>query len=456
MHDSFGFKQFMFYVFSISAICLLSLKPVRDRNIAFEKFSKENFKPEFSKDTSSDIQNGTASILTKFCSWLTQNNIKSEEDERNPQNVIIFGDYFPFLGAGIRIRNWNFVTDLSKPKKDLKPLSKPKNKEKEGNKEEEENKEEKKDKDGEISLGELYKAVYNKINTKKLPNLSYQYILFADGNRSDEINSLLKDKSKPCTYHKNLKLLTDQLVGESKESIQSESIESYFEICKEGVFKNCRTYFYISHQDKNRSTLFSTLLRFSKIEKELFAECSFYVLTPIDENIYNIDRLPRNHFFAIKSIIITIILIIVYISYSWLLIPPLILLIFAVYPLFWILIDRVKESEYKVQLEQIKRGGVQNYGLLNTFRETIASPDYMNYFSAQDLIFIQNTLEKAIIDSVADLLDSKNIDSSFLRDEMISYINNGIIQYGGKMENPQNINGDKNKIFQGIKEVAQR
>ena len=35
------FRQFMFYVFSISAICLLLLKPVRDRNIAFENFSAE-------------------------------------------------------------------------------------------------------------------------------------------------------------------------------------------------------------------------------------------------------------------------------------------------------------------------------------------------------------------------------------------------------------------------------
>lgn len=30
-------------------------------------------------------------------------------------------------------------------------------------------------------------------------------------------------------------------------------------------------------------------------------------------------------------------------------------------------------------------------------------------------------------------------------------VNKGIIQYGGKMENPQNVNGDKNKIVQNIK-----
>lgn len=427
-------------IFSISVICLLSLKQVWDRSIALKHFSKGNYNKKYNLNKSSDESNVIKGFLKTFCNWIIRNNITPEKGKEKDQNVVIFGDYFPFLGAGKRTRNWNFVTDLSKPKKILDTLL------------ESQNNEEKENKTSELSIGKLYEKVYDRIKKKNLPNLSYKFILFADGNKEDEIDFLLKNRSKPCTYLKDLDLFTNQSGDKSGACIQPESIESFFEICKEGIFKDYRTYFNISHHDKNRSTLFSTFLRFSKIEKELFTECSFYVLTPIDENIYNIDKLPKNNsFFTVKSILVTVGLIIVYILFSQLpyigsVIPAFILFIFAVRPLVKILINRAKETEYNIDVEQINRGEPHNYGLLKTFRETISSPDYKNYFGAQDIILIQNTIENAIIDSVADFLDAKGIDTSFLRSEMVSFINKGIVQFGGKMENSQVVSGDGNNV----------
>ncbi|WP_292372909.1 hypothetical protein [Methanosarcina sp. UBA411] len=447
--EQFGFVQFMFYAFSISAICLLLLKPVHDRSIALGNFSKGHFNPKFDKNISSETQNGIESILTKLCDWITRSNVIIEEDKGNSQNIILFGDYFPFLGAGIKTRNWNFVTDLTKQKKGLGSLV------------EFQNNQEKGSKISELSLKELYEAVCDRIDAKNLPNLSYKFILFADGNKEDEVGFLLRDRLKPCTYNKQLQLLTDQLLNKSVENDQSENIKSFFDICEEGIFKDYRTYFNISHLDKNRSTLFSTFLRLSKIEKELFAECSFYVLTPIDENIYNIDKLPKNNsFFTVKSMLVTVGLIIVYILFSELpyigIILAFVLFIFAVRPLAKILINRAKETEYSDDIEQIKRGEPHNYGLSKTFRETIASPDYKNYFGAQDIILIQNTIENAIIDSVADLLDAKGIDTSFIRSEMVSFINKGIMQFGGKMENSQVAFGDGIKVAQKMQQFTQK
>ena len=278
---------------------------------------------------------------------------------------------------------------------------------------ESQNNEEKENKINELSVRELYEIVYERIKNKNLPNLSYKFILFADGNKEDELGFLLNDRKKPCTYIEDLDLFTDKSGDKSRANIQSDSIESFFEICKEGIFKDYRTYLNISHHDKNRSTLFSTFLRFSKIEKELFAECSFYVLTPIDENIYNIDKLPKKYrFFVIKSVLVTIGLIVAYMMFSGSIIPALVLFVFSILPLVIMFNNRFKEREYKIDIEQIKRGEPHNYGLLRTFREAIASPDYKNYFSAQDIILIQNTLENAIVDSVADLLEAKGIDTS--------------------------------------------
>lgn len=436
-------------IFSIPAICLLSLKRVWDRTIALRHFSKGSYDREYNLSESSDESNVIKGFLKPLCNWMTRNDIVSEKDKQKDQNIVIFGDYFPFLGAGKRIRNWNFVTDLSKPKKSFDYLVESQNNQEEGNK------------TSELSLRELYEAVYKRINKKNLPNLSYKFILFADGNKEDEVNSLLNDRLKPCAHHEKLQALTDQVVNKSMESAQHENIESFFEICEEGIFKDYRTYFNISHHDKNRSTLLSTFLRLSKIENELFAECSFYVLTPIDENIYNIDKLPRNNsFFTVKSILITASLIIIYILFSQLpyigslsTIPALILLIISVRPLVDILAIRAKETEYNIDIEEVRRGEPHNYGLLKTFRETISSPDYKNYFSAQDIILIQNTIENAIVDSVADFLGAKGIDTSFLRSEMVSFINKGIMQFGGKMENAQVISGKGNTVTQKILEI---
>lgn len=433
------------FIFSICVICILTLKHVWDRSIAFNHFSKGNFDKNYNMKKSPDEPDGIKDYLKPFCDFLIRNNIKHEKDEGKNQNVIIFGDYFPFLGAGKRIRNWNFVTDLSKPKKGIESYCEPQSEEKKENT------------ISELSLKELYEAVYARINAKNFPNLLYKFILFADGNKESEINLILKNKEKPSTYLKNLDVFTDQSGDKSGTCNLPEDIESFFKICEEGIFKDFRTYFNISHRDENRSTLFSTFLRFSKIEKELFAECSFYVLTPINENIYNIDQLPRNNiFFILKSVLVTVSLILVYNFFSWSVIPALILFIFSFLPLFVILRKRVKETEYKIDVDQIKRGEPHNYGLLTTFRETIASPNYKNYFSAQDIILIQNTIENAIIDSVADLLEKKGIDTSFLRTEMISFINKGIMQFGGKMENAQVVSGEGNQAIQKIQQFTHR
>lgn len=439
---SYRFNTTLSSVFAISAICLLSLKHIWDRYIAFKHFSKESYDEDYNLKKHLDESNLIKVLTKSFCEFLIRNNIKPEKDEGKNQNVVIFGDYFPFLGAGKRTRNWNFVTDLSKPKKNLESLL------------ESQNNEEKESIINELSVRELYEVVYERIKNKNLPNLSYKFILFADGNKEDELGFLLNDRKKPCTYIENLDLLTDKSEDKSRANIQPESIESLFEICKEGIFKDYRTYLNISHHDKNRSTLFSTFLRFSKIEKELFAECSFYVLTPIDESIYNIDRLPKKYrFFVIKSVLVTVSLVLAYMMLSGSIIPVLVLFVYSILPLVIMFNNRFKEREYKIDIEQIKRGEPHNYGLLRTFREAIASPDYKNYFSAQDIILIQNTLENAIVDSVADLLDAKGIDTSFIRSEMISFINKGIMQFGGKMENTQVISGEKNVVTQKIQEI---
>src|SRR5271157_2300324 len=112
-----------------------------DREIAINNFSKKAYNPNFGLESNH-----------------TSQNIKDEE----AQNVITFGAYFPFVGAGNRAKNWNLVIDTSKPSKSID--SNP----------------------SDISIEELYKTVSEEIQTKNLPNITQEFLLFADGK---ELNS---------------------------------------------------------------------------------------------------------------------------------------------------------------------------------------------------------------------------------------------------------------------------
>jgi len=99
-------------------------------------------------------------------------------------------------------------------------------------------------------------------------------------------------------------------------------------------------------------------------------------------------------------------------------------------------------------MNNYKNIGSHNYGTMKTFRETIANPNYKSYFSAQDVTMAIGSIEKSIIKSIADLLDEKGIDSSFLRNEMTSIINYGIMQSGGTINNSPVASGDRSTITQ--------
>lgn len=188
-----------------------------------------------------------------------------------------------------------------------------------------------------------------------------------------------------------------------------------------------------------RATLFSAFLRFSKVGKEIFTECSFYVLPPIDEDKYNIDKLPLyDELFSLKMGIITAafaILSFIMMVSSLAFIPFSVLPFVTFGPL--LIIANGWYKRYKIDKtlkKKIKKGEPHNYGNLQTFREVIASPNYKNYFGAQDIIMIQNSIEQTIIHSIADLLDTKGIDSSFLREDLLTFVNQGIMMYGGELK----------------------
>ena len=388
----------LFVIATIILICAKSM--YLDKTIAINNFSKRIFNPGYNLD----------GVVAEHNIIETESNIK--------QNVITFGGYYPFLGAGRRARNWNFSIDSSKTSKkpdDGKPNL-----------------------PTELSIEELYNAVQEEINKKGLLNISHDYILYADGNEVDKSKKLLPNR-----------------VGEPIDNLE---LSDLIQEGHSSLYNDWRTYFCLQYHDKLRSTLFSTFLRFSKVGTDIFAECSFYILPPIDENKYNVDRLALNDdSLIIKTGLITLVSVTVALlmmsSDGLSGLPPFILLILTIYPLFIVFKGRFREfSEKKDMKKRIERGEPHNYGAISTFREAIASSNYKNYFSAQDIIMVQNSIEQAIIYSVADLLDSKEIDSSFLRKEMIAHVNQNIMTFNGNIDGNNIAIGPNAKILGQLKD----
>ena len=379
-------------IFSIPAICILLLKPVYDKYIALNNFSRKSFNPNY--NLSNTIQD---------------NNTKS--DNNIGQNVIVFGGYSPFLGAGHKLKSRNFIIDLSRSQK---------------------NQADEQNNSDTLSVEDLYTAVNREIKNKELPNVSLNYLLFADGKEIDKIDFLLPTK-----------------LGAPVENLDFGTL---FSKGHKEIFKDYRAYINIRYHDKIRSTLLSTFLRFSEVGTEIFTEYSFYFLPPVDENIFDIDKVPINKIvFDFKVGLLTLFSIGAYITLVPYIIPSVVLFAIAVSPILKLLRYKFDEIDIKLFFERkIRRGERHNYGLDKTFRENIADTNYKNYFNSQDVMMMQGSIEKSILNSIADLLDAKGLDSSFLRKNMIPQVNQNIMMFNG------DINAEQVAIGEGSQASGQR
>ncbi|MFA6371550.1 MAG: hypothetical protein WCW68_02895 [Methanothrix sp.] len=387
----------------VAAVLATRADYIYHRNIALNNFSRKTFNPGYNLNN-----------------LLIDHGILGSEEAKS-QNVVVFGDYYPFLGAGNKIKNWNFVVDSTKKSKIIANFTEnlPK----------------------EINIEEIYKNIICDISNKEFPNISLKYILLADGNELDKSKFLLpKDKSDPV-----ISLDQNFILAEGHKSIYNEY----------------RTYIKIEYLDKIRTTLFSTFLRFSMTGKEIFGECTFHVLPPIDETKYNIDRISQNDiYFMLRFGSVTLLMLIlsIFMMSSPQLASMVFLALFVIVllPLLVILAYYIHEYIYKFTTkERVDRGEPHNYGKIKTFREIIAKRDYKNYFSAQDIVMIQNSIEQTVINSIADLLDTNGIDSSLLRDDVMAFVNQGIMMFGGKLEAENVAVGTGAKIFNQLKEKTQ-
>ena len=297
------------------------------------------------------------------------------------QNVIVYSGYSPFVGSGIDIDGWSFPIDTTKGKKKAGGTLTPEP----------------------FLVEELYECVHKAIHALDLSNLNISDKLYVNGKAiSNNPNFFDNTRKRPITR------LENKLVKQWTETF-SEDVRYY------------KCFRVLSWKGE---LIISIYIRFMKIEKNLFVEANYVILPPLKEEFYLLDTLEPT--FTLEKL--------------WNLAK---LSFFSAFPL-WILSPfRVipylaNDWSARREQEQVERLIANNpafdYGTSTSLREVASSSNYRLHFQRLDKEMYVKTIERQLLESIINFLDSKNIDTTDLKERQETILNHGVIVSGGTIE----------------------
>lgn len=296
------------------------------------------------------------------------------------QNVITFGRYQPFLGAGAQISKWTIAIDR-KPAPDQPPGTSR----------------------IDIPIEAFYQSVDQEVAALKLPYLKGFARLFVDGFELNVDGKILNDtKAQP-------------------ESILPES--EIWSFGQEDLGSNRRTYRLYRYTDTERDQVLSYFLRFYNVGSVTFVESSAHILPCIDRRRFSLTPVLKDSSFSRLCKTIALALLFAF-SSTYILVALGYLGIFA-----WKLISGWLDDNK--QSREANWNEEYNYGHTQTFRESIAAKHYESYYGVQDLTLYWKAIENAILDSTIKLLKQNGVDTSQFEQASSTIVNSGIMVSGG-------------------------
>lgn len=380
-NSQFG-HQFWRFIAEAFRVLNISLGIVGALAVAYEKvylrwsIPRKFLRKNYRKNTNISILEPLDSKIVKPLSKTLKNRVLLSSS-RKSQNVITFGGFRPFLGAGEKVAGWS----LSIPRTSM---------------------------DGHttvnIPLYDFYKVVEDEVEGKNLPNIQKTSKLYVNGLELEVDGQILKSvASRPVA-----KLPENQI----------------WALAQSNKLNNKRVYRIYRYYDRERDMMLSYFLRFYNVGSVTFAEGVTYTLPSIDRDRFSLTPLLNDSKTSrvIKTLILAAILF-PFNIYTLIALWHLIVYLFNVV-LWW-------ANDVK-QLRAAKAQEEYNYGLTETFRESVAAPIYQNYYGIQDLTMYWQTLDRAIIKGILDLLRQNNVDTSAFEDSTKNIINNGVMMNGGE------------------------
>ena len=298
-------------------------------------------------------------------------------------DISVYGTYQPFVGSGFSRGGWSFAINLARGKESpggkvrLEPLS--------------------------FEVEEFYSEVERDITASGLAGLTVEKRLLVDGqNIRDDFRFLPDREGRPVTEIGADKLLE---LTRSPEPLN-------------------RPYQCIRLQTWDGDLVLSVFVNFTKRGSVLLAEVQHYLLAPLQPDYRQADRLAswslgqrlRSELrSAPRAVTATMIC------------AP-----FRITRL--VLRTGLGGRTERAALRRIKGDPQYNFGAMTSVRELAQARHYRRYFQQVDRDLNTKFIDRQVLDTIVDFLDSHNIDTSQFQEQRSMILNNGLLVSGGEFK----------------------
>jgi hypothetical protein len=319
-------------------------------------------------------------------------------------NLVVYGGFTPFVGAGATIGGWSFAIRTDKGRQDVKAGA------------------------GEpqpFVVADLYEHVCDQILELGLANLRIEPRVYVDGRAVRDVRRFLP-----------------AVVGQPRHHLEPAALQGL----REESGGPARYYLCVEVTDWSGEIVLTIFLRFQRLPKSLFVEASYALLTPFRRSFYRVDeedlapRLGTLRDLLVHSALLTL--------WRWPLAPV------RVAALVWrpigAFFDRMTRGR------AIRHNPGFNYGAEKSLREHAADQRYRVYFQRLDEEMHLKIVEQRLLDALIDFLDEHQIDTSSLKERETTILNNGVMSSGGSLRADTLAVGDKAQASSGRLQRAMR
>jgi hypothetical protein len=300
-------------------------------------------------------------------------------------NVVVYGGFSPFVGSGIDVGGWSFTTKINKGKEEhgkrLTPMP--------------------------VHPEEMHQALTRAIYDLGLDGVSVEDKLYVDGEEIRDDRTFL---SHP--------------LGRPYSTVDPATVRNFIANSTSAV----RHYKCIQTVSWKAELVLSIFIRFTKVKNNLFAEASYFLLTPLLDFYHQIDNLRPTP--TLREVVDLLILSAIK--------APFMFLYSSMVTLFNLLSPFIEWRAEKDARKAIEEKPAFNYGAVTSIRERVTSGSYRRDFQRLDKEMHLKIIQRQILDCITEFLESKNVDTSDLDERKEQIINYGVIVSGGSVQ-AQNI-----------------
>jgi hypothetical protein len=313
-----------------------------------------------------------------------------------PQNLVVYGAYSPFVGSGYSVGGWSFSVNLERTRDEMGVVANP----------------------VPFASRDMLHFVASRLDRLHIRGLRHFQVLFADGR-------LVRDNAK--------KLLDGGPIG---RRVDADMIEAMDDSPADGA----RSYLCTNIVDWSGEIVLSVYLRCKKGDTNLFVEASYFLLAPPKRSFFKIDEAdPQLRLVAIARILFRSAVFSAF------------MLVAAVFRLLaWMQAPINHWLERRRIRRAMKRNPRFNFGAVTSIRELGMENYYRVYFQQLDKERHVKTVEQCTIDAIVEFLGVHNIDTSDIRDRRSTILNNGVIVSGG------NLNAGNMSVGENAKAILSR